>query len=143
LRGRFWKAKKIENVYIVNINRGISIVTGLAGFILDQEITAGKISGAGIANNILLSFFNPNKKCNEYAEVPDQQEIINVLGSFIIIHGELRLALDALLKRENHTALSGPLLDAQISGMNNFLFFPVDSQFITLPQKFFETQTQN
>lgn len=141
LRGRFWKARKIENVYILNINEGVSIITGLTHFIMDQKIIAGKISGAGIVDHMVINFFNPYKKHNEHGEFFSQNKIINILGSFFLTQGELKLLLDVILKKENHTTLSGMLLEATISGMNSFFIFPVGS--LPLRQHFPDTQTWN
>lgn len=141
LRGRFWMARKIENVYIVNINEGVSIITGLTHFIMEQKIIAGKISGAGIADNLIMNFFNPHKKHNEHGEFFNHNTIINILGNFFMIHGEIKLFLDVILKKESHTTLSGQLLEATISGMNNFFIFPVGS--LPVHQPFSDTQNWN
>ncbi|GAB0157851.1 hypothetical protein CHRYSEOSP005_31400 [Chryseobacterium sp. Alg-005] len=143
LLGRFWKAKKIESVYIVSINEGVSVITGLTHFIMDQKIVAGKISGAGISSHLTMRFFNPNKKNNEYAEFFNTYEIINILGSFFMIQKDPVLTLDVILKKESHTTLSGSLIDAEISGMNNFFIFPVGSGSIPHQHQFSDAQNWN
>lgn len=142
LQGRYWNAKKIENVYIVTINEGVSVITGLTHFIMDQKIVAGNISGAAIANHMMMHFFNPHKKCNEYGEFSDQSEIINILGSFFMIREELKLSLDMVLKKEKHTTLSCSLLEARINGMNNFFIFPAGRQ-VPFKNQFLDIQNWN
>lgn len=127
LKGCFWTAKKIENTYIVSVHEGISLVAGLLNFILDQKLPAGKISGVSVASDIIFRFFNQFDKKYEFGEFPGKDEILNVLGSFLIMHGELRLSLEASLKRGGNINMAAQLTDAKISGVNKFFFHPVNT----------------
>lgn len=127
VKGDLWIARKIENAYILSLEDRASLIGTLTDFILNQKITTGKISGVGVLDNVILRFFNPLLKKHLYGELSDFIEIYDISGVISEFEGKSLLALEIRLESENHTVLSGQLMDATVSGKAEFLFYPSEN----------------
>ncbi|EJL75907.1 PCC domain-containing protein [Chryseobacterium populi] len=127
VKGNLWIARKIENAYILSLEDRASMIDTLTDFMLNQKIRAGKISGVGILDNAILRFFDPLLKKYWYGELADFIEVYDISGIIYEFEGKTLLALEIRLESENHTVLSGHLMDATVSGKAEFLFYPSEN----------------
>ncbi|MEY8760171.1 PCC domain-containing protein [Chryseobacterium tongliaoense] len=124
VKGNLWIARKIENAYILSLEDRASVIDTLTDFMLNQKIRAGKISGVGVLDNVILRFFDPLLKKYLYGELSDFIEVYDISGVVSEFEGKSLLALEIRLESENHTVLSGHMMDATVSGKAEFLFYP-------------------
>jgi len=130
LEGNLWIAKKIEDSYVVSIKDQSSLKNAFTDFLNSQGISEGKITGMGNITDIILKFYNPSNKVFFDVMLNENAVASEVSGSFSKSREELIFNLEIILERENHSTLTGGLVDARISGSNTFFLFPIKSEII-------------
>jgi len=135
--GDLWTARKIENTYVVRLKNLVNIMEGLTDFVLDQKIIQGKIKGIGTLAGVTLNFFNPSKMKNFNIKFEEKISFSDIFGTISEIDGTPIFHLETTLKRENHTTLAGHLLDARIIGINEFFFYPLETEIIQFKNEIF------
>lgn len=135
--GHLWTARKIENTYVVRLKNLANIIEGLTDFVLDQKIIHGKIKGIGTLAEVTLNFFNPSKMKNFNIKFEEKISFSDIFGTISEIDGAPIFRLETTLKRENHTTLAGHLLSARIIGINEFFFYPLETEIIQFKSEIF------
>lgn len=136
--GDLWTARKIENTYVVRLKNYTTIMEGLTDFALDQKINQGKIRGVGMLTEVTLRFFNPSTMKNFNIKFKENISFSDIYGTISEIDGTPIFHLETTLKKENHTNLAGHLLDARIIGINEFFFYPLETEFIQFTSEIFD-----
>ncbi|REC78464.1 DUF296 domain-containing protein [Chryseobacterium elymi] len=131
-KGNNWSARKVDQIYIVSVKNGSSIVDTLTDFVKNQNILAGEITGIGAVNEATLRFFRPSDKNYIDKTFNEQMEITNISGNVSEIEGEPVLHLHITLGREDYTALAGHLMDAKIRGAGEFIFYPLNTRVVKI-----------
>ena len=75
--------RKIDNTYIVRLNKGAEIISAIKDFCTSNNIKVGTVQGIGAINTATFGFFNPETK--EYNEKIFEcpREITNLLRNNI------------------------------------------------------------
>lgn len=136
--GNLWTARKIENTYIVCLKDVSNIMDALTDFVVDQKIKRGKIKGIGNLTEAVLSFLNPSTKRKFNIRFDKKTCFSEIFGTISEVDGLPTFHLEATLERENHTNLVGHLLDAKIIGINEFFFYPLETETIQFKSEIFD-----
>lgn len=128
--GRLWMARKIENTYIISINDGASIIATLKDFVQTQKIKAGKISGTGVINQVLLRFLSPFAKKYIEGKINATSDASDISGNISENEGKLMLHLHVVLRLSEHTILEGLLMEGKVRGKAEFILHPIENQLV-------------
>lgn len=80
---------KENNIYLLRFSRDEEIVAGLANFCAMEHIGAGFFSGVGMAREVILSWYNLDKKEYTDQEVKEGMEIIALSGNVSKMQGKI------------------------------------------------------
>lgn len=137
IEGNLWTARKIENTYIVCLKDFSNIMEGLTDFVVHQKIKHGKIKGIGNVTEAILGFFNPSTKKKFHIKFDAKIRLSEIFGTLSEVEGNPIFYLESILERENNTNLVGHLLDARIIGLNEFFFYPLETEIIKFESEIF------
>lgn len=110
------KIKKVENNYILRIDRGEEIVDSIKKACIENKIKAGGIIGIGAVDELKIGIYNvPNK---EYLSetLKGSYEVTNLTGNISTMNGEIYLHLHITVTDENFNAKGGHLNFAIVGG---------------------------
>lgn len=126
--GNCWTARKIESTYIVCLNDFSNIQEALMDFAVDQQIKNGTIKGIGTLTEVMLSFSNPLTKEPFSIKFDKKMYFSNIFGKISLMNGAPLFHFETILEGENNTPLTGNLLNAKVRGVNEFFFYPSESE---------------
>ncbi|MFW6386942.1 MAG: PPC domain-containing DNA-binding protein [Bacillota bacterium] len=108
--------KKIENTYVLRIDRGEEIVSKLEEFCEIEDIKAGTIEGMGAVDRAEIGLFVTESKEYHSTVLTGDHEITSLKGNVSRKDGEVYLHLHITLADEEHNAYGGHLNSATVSG---------------------------
>ncbi|QES90945.1 DNA-binding protein [Rhizosphaericola mali] len=127
INGTLWKAKKVDNTYILSINDKANLLDAFADFVTVNKIPAGSIIGLAAINEATLRFFDPTTKKYIDKTFKEQMEMSNLTGNISTKDGKPYLHIHVTLGRRDYSALAGHLQDAKIRGAGEFIVTPINS----------------
>lgn len=81
-----------ENKYVLRFDRGEEVMDGLRKFCESENITAGSFSGLGAASEVVISWYNTNRRAYSDRKFSEIMEIASLAGNVakfqdqIVIH---------------------------------------------------------
>lgn len=121
------KIKKIDDVYLVRIDKGEDIMQTLNDICTEKGIRLAKISGIGAADNISLSVYEPNEKKYYTKEFTGSHEITGLMGNVAQLDNKTYLHIHATIADKNFNAFGGHLLKAVVSGTCEIFIYKVNA----------------
>lgn len=114
-------SKKVDNTYILRLDKGEEIISSLKNFCEKNNITAGTISGFGVATDITLICFDTETKSPKEQSFRGDFEVTSFLGNISHIDNELFIHLHATLVNNQFQAFGGHFVKGQI-GLTGEIF---------------------
>jgi len=113
----FMKAKRVNNTYLVRLEKGEEILSTLTNFCEENSIKAGYITGIGGAGDVALRYFDLKEK--RYLEKRFNEginyEIIALNGNISQLDGKPFVHLHITLGDPDYKVFGGHLGSAKIS----------------------------
>lgn len=103
-----------ERIYAVVFATGEGPLAGLLEIARDRELSASSVSAIGAFERAVLGFFDFTRKDYHRIPVPEQTEVVALLGNIALADGEPSLHLHAVLGRHDGQAVAGHLLEARV-----------------------------
>lgn len=130
-----YEFRKIDNTYIVRLNKGAEIISAIKDFCTSNNIKVGIVQGIGAINAATFGFFNPETK--EYNEklFEGPREITSLLGNISTKDGETYLHLHMNASGSDYNTIGGHLINATISLTGEIFITPING---TVERKFCE-----
>ena len=113
-----YEFKKIENTYILRLNKGSEIIQSIKDFCHENNIKTGTVQGIGAVNSTTFGFFNPENKKYQEKTFSEPREITSLLGNITTKNGEIYLHLHMNTSGENYNTIGGHLISATITQIN-------------------------
>jgi predicted DNA-binding protein with PD1-like motif len=111
------KSKKIDDTYVIRLEKDEEIITALTKFCEENKIYSGSITGIGGAGDVTLKYFN--LKQNKYIEKRFDEgcnyEIIALNGNISMLDGKPFVHLHVTLGDPEYKVFGGHLGSANIS----------------------------
>lgn len=128
-----YEFRKIDNTYIVRLNKGAEIISAIKDFCTSNNIKVGTVQGIGAINTATFGFFNPETK--EYNEklFEGPREITSLLGNISTKDGETYLHLHMNVSGSDYNTIGGHLINATISLTGEIFITPLNG---TVDRKF-------
>jgi predicted DNA-binding protein with PD1-like motif len=116
--GQVVKSKVInpdgQRTYAVIFEKGDEVMAGLRRFAAEQELAAGSLTAIGAFSDVVLGFFDRERK--EYRRIPidEQVEVLSLLGDIALKDGRPEVHAHVVLGRADGSALGGHVMEAHV-----------------------------
>ncbi|OEH85018.1 DNA-binding protein [Desulfuribacillus stibiiarsenatis] len=107
--------RKIDNTYVVRIDKGEEIIETLKKFCTEQNIKLGLVSGLGAVNKATIGLFETGTKKYHSTELTGDFEIASLTGNISTMNGETYLHFHACLSDDKYATYGGHLNAATVS----------------------------
>lgn len=99
-----------QKTHVVVLDKGEEVATSLLAFARREEVLSAHFTAIGAFSEIVLGFFDPERR--EYDEIPvrEQVEVLGLTGNFTTQDGEPRLHAHVVVGKRDGSAHGGHLL---------------------------------
>lgn len=103
-----------QRTYALIFDKGDEVVTTVEQFAADHNLTASQLTGIGAFQDVVLGFFDWERK--EYKRIPlkEQVEVIALVGDLVLSDGKPSLHAHVVVGREDGTTRGGHLLEGHV-----------------------------
>jgi predicted DNA-binding protein with PD1-like motif len=129
------KTFKTSTGYVVRLDPGEEILGTLTGFVIDEEIAGGTITGIGAVKNTTIGYFDLHRKEYSKRRFSDDMELVNLTGNVTWVEGEPFVHAHATISGPDFVAHSGHLFEAEIAVTGEFLLHPTDRRILRAPDE--------
>ena len=109
------KYKKIQNKYVIKIDKGEEVVNALKKFCRANKIRFGVISGIGATNKVTLDYVDTETKKHELRELIGEHRITDFSGKISFSKGRVHLDTDVSILDSHDKVFGGSLSSAFVS----------------------------
>lgn len=102
--------KEGPRTWAVVLDTGDEVSACLLQVAKEQELTAASFSGLGALREVVLGYFDWEKKDYREIRIPEQVEILNLTGNVALSDGEPKLHPHIVVGKSDGTAWGGHLL---------------------------------
>lgn len=110
------KVKKMDDIYLVRIDRGEDVIASLNKICSEKGIRLGKIYGIGAADDIVLGVYNVKEKKYYTKRFTGEHEITSLLGNVTQLNNNTCLHIHATIADKDFNTNGGHLESAVVSG---------------------------
>jgi uncharacterized protein len=103
-----------QRTFAVILSTGEEVMASLKQFVTQQKITAAQISAIGALSDVVLLYFDWNKK--DYMKIPvrEQVEVASLLGDVAEADGKPAIHLHIVVGKRDGQAMAGHLGEAHV-----------------------------
>jgi predicted DNA-binding protein with PD1-like motif len=101
-------------VFLVVFHTGDEAASALVGLARDHGIEAARLAGVGGFSRVTLGYFDCERKAYSRIEVPEQVEVVSLIGNLTTYGGAPRLHAHVMVTRSDGTARGGHLLEGRV-----------------------------
>lgn len=121
------KRKKLNNGYMLKLEKGEEILDSLTKFCSDNNIRSGSITGIGGADNVVLKYYDLEK--TDYTSRTfngKNYEILSLNGNISIVDGKPFLHIHATIGDSDYKVYGGHLGSATIGITCEIIIHPAE-----------------
>ncbi|HEY7112506.1 MAG TPA: DUF296 domain-containing protein [Thermoanaerobaculia bacterium] len=93
-------------------DRRDEVLATLRRFAKDQRVRGARFAALGAFSRAVIAYWLPEKRAYEPVEVPEQVEVLSLLGDVAEEDGQVRIHAHAVLGRRGGAAIGGHLIEA-------------------------------
>lgn len=120
--------KRLNNKYIIRLERGEEIVESLKKLCKNEKIQLGRITGLGAVSNVEIGYFELKKKEYHSKRISGDLEILNLNGNITSMNGDIYLHLHITISDEELHAFGGHLNSATISATGEIIIDVIEGE---------------
>ena len=109
------QSRQVGSRHFLVLKRGEDIAVEIQKYILEQQITAGSISGIGATDQVVLQYYDMKKKDYFSKEFEGEYEIASLIGNISVINGKAFPHLHIVIGDTEYRAFGGHLQSARVS----------------------------
>lgn len=109
------KFKKIEQKYLIRLERGESIVESLTKFCQEQAINFGTISAIGGVDQATLGWYELTTKSYHWKDFSGNLEVVSLTGNIALLDQAPFLHIHTVIADENYQSFGGHLKEAKVA----------------------------
>jgi len=98
--------------YAVVFDSGDEVMEGLKKFVNEHHLSSGRFTAIGAFKRAELGFFDYDIKDYKKIEVPDQVEVLSLLGDIALFGNESKVHAHVVLGKYDGNAIGGHLMSA-------------------------------
>ena len=103
-----------EKTFALIFDTGDEAMSGLVKFARENDVGAGRFTAIGAFQNVVLGYFDWDKK--EYQKIPvhEQVEVLSLIGDVALQDGEPKVHAHVVVGRSDGSTRGGHLLEAHV-----------------------------
>jgi len=109
------KSKAINEkpkTFAIVFEKGDEVLEGLKRFAREEQLGASQFTAIGAFSEVLLGFFNFEKRDYKRIPVNEQVEVLSLIGDVALEDGDPKIHAHVVLGKSDGTACGGHLLEA-------------------------------
>ena len=106
--------RKIEDAYVVRLDKGEEIIASLQALCEEEKIALGSVEGIGAADHAVIGLYDVGKRQYHKTEISGPMEITSLLGNITQKDGAVYLHLHINLCNKEMQILGGHLNECRI-----------------------------
>lgn len=118
--------KKIDNTYILRLDRGEEIISKIKELCLKENISLGKISGLGACDELIIGLYSINDKEFLQKEFKEEMEITSLVGNISTMDDEIYLHMHINVADKELKTYGGHLNKCIISATGEIFIEKID-----------------
>ena len=103
-----------QRTFAVVLDSGDEVTECLLAFAREQKLSASQFSGLGAFSEVVLGYFDWQKKDYDEIRIDEQVEVLNLTGDVALNDGEPKLHPHVVVGKRDGTAHGGHLLKARV-----------------------------
>jgi predicted DNA-binding protein with PD1-like motif len=100
--------------YLLVFRTGQEVMKGLLAFARKQHLVAGHLTGIGAVRDVVLGYFDPDKKAYLRSHEKGQAEVLSLTGNLALYKGKPFFHVHVALGRRDGSARGGHLFEATV-----------------------------
>lgn len=120
--------KKVQQKYIVRLDKGETIIARLTDFLNEMDIHSGFLFGIGAVNKAQISYYSLEDMAYHPTEVEGEYEVLNMTGNIASSDGETIIHAHITLTNKEYNAIGGHLLEAIVGPTLEVFIEPFDAK---------------
>jgi predicted DNA-binding protein with PD1-like motif len=109
------QSKKVENGYLIRIDKGEELMAAIIGFIAEKGIPSGVISGIGALTDVELGYFNRDRQEYQRQKFDNIYELLSLKGNISYIDGKPIVHAHCILGRNDYGLIGGHLFSGEVA----------------------------
>lgn len=118
--------RRLENTYMVRIDRGEDIMVQLKELCEKESVRLGRVEAIGAADRAVIGVYDLEKKEYSTEEISEFMEITGLNGSITEMDGKPYIHLHATLADRNHRVHGGHVIEMRVGA--------TCEMFVTVPE---------
>ncbi len=111
--GEGTKATK-QKTFAIIFNTGDEVVTGLKAFAEEKGLTASHFTAIGAFKNVVLGYFDWDKKDYTKILIHEQVEVLSLVGDVTLDEGKPNIHAHVVLGKQDGSTCGGHLIEARV-----------------------------
>ena len=113
---------KENNVYLLRFGKGEEVIAGLTNFCAMNNISAGFFTGIGAAKEVILSWYDLEKKEYKDNEIKENLEITGLIGNIAKMQGKIIVHCHGSFSNSEMTVKAGHVKKLVASATGEVIF---------------------
>jgi predicted DNA-binding protein with PD1-like motif len=107
-------SQAVERTFVLVFDVGEEVIDSLTSFARMNNIYSGHFTGIGAFSDVVLGYFELDRK--EYKQIPvnEQVELLSLVGNVALYEGEPKIHAHVVVGKSDGTAHGGHLLAAHV-----------------------------
>jgi uncharacterized protein len=103
-----------EKTFVLIFDTGDEAFEGLSAFAREERLSAARFTGVGAFSDVVLGYFDWQKKDYERIPIEEQVEVVALVGDVALDEGEPAVHAHVVVARSDGSAYGGHLLEAHV-----------------------------
>ena len=103
-----------QRTFAVVFDKGDEVIAGLAAFAREQELSAAQFTGLGAFSDVVLGYFDWEKKDYEKIRIDEQVEVVSFVGDVALADDGPKVHPHIVVSKRDGSAWGGHLLEAHV-----------------------------
>lgn len=95
------------NIFLLRFDKGEEVITGLQEYCRENTIRAGNFQALGAAGEVVLSYYNLDKKVYEDSTLSEDLEIVSMVGNIAMMDDNIIIHSHAVFGRHDLSTVGG------------------------------------
>ena len=100
--------------YVLVFQTGDEVMDGLKKFARKERLSASQFTAIGAFSEVLLGFFNVEKKAYKKIPISEQVEVLSLIGDIALEEAEPKIHAHVVVGKSDGTAHGGHLVQAHV-----------------------------
>src|SRR5687767_6268628 len=114
MRSKLIQDRAGERTYAVVFDAGDEVMAGLRAFAREAGLAGAHLTAIGAFSDAVLGFFDPEAKEYRKIPVPEQVEVLSLIGNVAERGGQPEVHAHAVVGKRDGAAFGGHLLEAHV-----------------------------